>query len=172
MKRRKNLIIAFLLVASLALGIGYAAYSTTLTINGATGVSAQAIEFTEDVRFTAAVSDNEAFGTASPGDGQFATFTATGMTQQNDRVQFTYTISNYTLGEVNIEITTRPTSSGNTDGLFAVTTALSATTIPAATDESNPGQITATVTVVLNQTVTEAVDNFDWLIEYTATSAE
>ena len=172
MKRRKNLIIAFLLVASLALGIGYAAYSTTLTINGITGVSEDAIEFTQDVQFTTASSDNEAFGTADIGNGQVASFETTGMTQYNDRVQFTYTILNNSEFDVNIEITTRPikTSGENltTSGapLFTVTTALGANSIPA-------GQsITATVTVVLNENVTAVVPDIGWQIEYTATSVD
>jgi hypothetical protein len=48
-----------------------------------------------------------------------------------------------------------------------VTTALSASTIA-----KNGGTITATVTVVLNETVTAAIDPINWVIEYTATSIE
>ena len=164
MKRRKNLVLALLLVASLVLGIGYAAYTTTLTINGTAGVSAEALEFTEDVVFTAASSNNTAFGTAAF-SGDTATFETRGMTRAQERVQFTYTITNNSDFDVNIDITTTPTTS-NGASKFSVTTALGAHTIPAG------GSISATVTVVLNETVEEPVEDTAYVIRYTATSVE
>lgn len=163
--KKRTAIIAFVLAAVLLMGVGYAAYSTTLAIHGTTSVSAEAIEFTEDVRFTNVTSSNTAFGTATIGDGQTATFTASGMTAYNDRVQFTYTIVNNSDSDVNIEISTHPTPASNSK--CTVTTALSSNTIA-----KNGGTITATITVVLNETVTAAVDPINWTIEYTATSAE
>ena len=163
MKNRRNTIIAFMLVAVLAMSVGFAAYSTTLAIHGTTSVSAEALEFTEDVQFTSAASSNEAFGTATIGDGQTATFNVSGMTQYNDRVQFTYTITNNSDYDVNIEISTHPTPA--TASKCTVTTALSANTIA-----KQGGTITATVTVVLNENVTQAIDPINWTIEYTATS--
>ena len=160
--RKRTAIIAFVLAAVLLMGVGYAAYSTTLSIKGTTSVSAEALEFTEDVQFTSATSSNEAFGTATIGDGQNADFTVSGMTQYNDRVQFTYTITNNSTYDVNIEITTHPTPASTSK--CTVTTALSANTIVAG------GNITATVTVVLNETVTTVQDPINWTIEYTATS--
>jgi hypothetical protein len=165
MKNRRITLIAFMLVAALTMGIGFAAYSTTLAIHGTTEVSAEALEFTEDVRFTKAVSSREAFGTATIGDGQTATFKVFGMTQYNDRVQFTYTITNNSDYDVNIEITTDPTPAATSK--CTVTTALSSNTIA-----KNGGTITATVTVVLNETVTQVVNPISWEIKYTATSAE
>lgn len=164
MKNRRNTIIAFMLVAVLAMSVGFAAYSTTLAINGTTSVSQEALDFTEDVQFTAAASSNEAFGTASIGDGQTATFNVSGMTQYNDRVQFTYTITNASTYDVNINITTHPTPA--TASKCTVTTALSANTIAAG------ASITATVTVVLNETVTTVQNPISWTIEYTATSVD
>ena len=165
MKNRRIVLIAFMLVSVCLMGIGFAAYSTTLAINGTTAVSAEAVEFTEDVQFTSVTSSNEAFGTATVGDGQTATFTVDGMTAYNDRVQFTYTITNGSDFDVNIEITTHPTPA--TPSKCTVTTALSANTIA-----KQGGTITATVTVVLNENVTEAVDPINWTIEYTATSID
>ena len=162
MKNRRIVLIAFMLVSVCLMGIGFAAYSTTLAINGTTAVSAEAVEFTESVQFTSVTSSNEAFGTATIGDGQTATFTVDGMTAYKDRVQFTYTIKNASTYDVNIDITTHPTPA--TPSKCTVTTALSANTIAAG--ES----ITATVTVVLNETITAAIDPINWTIEYTATS--
>ena len=167
MKRRKNLIIAFLLIASLALGIGYAAYTTTLTINGQAGVSSEAIEFTNDVVFIECSSSNDAFGTASLVDEQTASFITTGMTQAQERVQFTYVIANNSDTAVSVTISTHPSTS-DTSNTFSVTTSLGGdpVEIPAG------GRINASVTVVLNQTVTSPVENIEYLIRYTATSVE
>ena len=164
MKNRKIVVIAFMLAAILTIGIGYAAYSTTLAIHGPTAVSAEALEFTEDVQFTAVTSSNEAFGRATVGDGQTATFTVDGMTQYNDRVQFTYTITNGSAYDVTIDISTHPTPASASK--CTVTTALSANTITAG------DSITATVTVVLNETVTTVQDPINWTIEYTAVSVD
>lgn len=164
MKKRRIIILAFMLIAVMVVGVGFAAYSTTLAINGTTSVSAAALEFTEDVQFTSVTSSNEAFGRATIGDGQSATFTVDGMTAYNDRVQFTYTIKNNSTYDVDIEISTHPTPASASK--CTVTTALSANTIPAS------GSITATVTVVLNETVTHAIDPINWTIEYTATSVD
>ena len=165
MKNRRITLIAFMLVAALTMGIGFAAYSTTLAIHGTTAVSAEALKFTEDVQFINASSSNEAFGKADVGDGQTATFTVSGMTQYNDRVHFTYTIINNSDYDVNIDITTHPTPAATSK--CTVTTALSSNTIT-----KQGGTITATVTVVLNETVNQVVDPINWTIEYTAISAE
>ena len=164
MKNRKMILVAFMLVAVLVMGIGFAAYSTTLAIHGTTSVSAEALEFTKDVQFTNVTTSNAAFGTATIGDGQNATFTVSGMTAYNDRVQFTYTIVNNSDFDVNIDITTTPTPA--TTSKCTVTTALSSHTIP------KDGSITATVTVVLNENVTTVQDPINWTIEYTATSVD
>ena len=163
MKNRKIVLIAFMLIATLTMGIGFAAYSTTLAIHGTTAVSAEAIEFTQDVQFAGAVSSNEAFGTAT-GTGQVATFTVDGMTAYNDQVTFTYTIVNGSDYPVNIAITTIPTPA--TPSKCTVSTALSAETIAAG------GSITATVVVVLTEDVNTVTDPINWTIEYTATSVE
>jgi hypothetical protein len=117
------------------------------------------------VQFTAVTSSNKAFGTATVGDGQNATFTVNGMTAYNDRVQFTYTITNNSDYDVSIDISTHPTPASTSK--CTVTTALSSNTIA-----KQGGTITATVTVVLNEDVTQVIDPINWTIEYTATSVE
>lgn len=151
-----------MLVAVLTMGIGFAAYSTTLAIHGTTAVSAEAIEFTEDVQFTHATTSNEAFGTATA-TGQTATFTVSGMTAYNDTVTFTYTITNGSAYTVNIAISTNPTPA--TPSKCTVSTALSSNTIAAG------DSITATVVVVLTEDVNTVTAPINWTIEYTATSA-
>jgi len=164
MKKRRIIILAFMLIAVMVVGIGFAAYSTTLAIHGTTAVSAEALQFTNDVQFVDASSDNEAFGTAEA-NGQTASFTVNGMTAYNDRVTFTYTIMNNSDYDVNIAITTHPTPASPSK--CSVTTMLSSDTIA-----KNGGTITATVIVVLNEDVTQAIAPINWTIEYTATSVE
>lgn len=164
MKRRKNLIIAFLLIASLALGIGYAAYTTTLTVNGTVGVSQEAIDFTNDVIFTNAVSDNTALGTADY-SADVATFEALGMTKKGERVHFTYEISNNSDFDVTIAVSTTPITSAP-DSKFTVTTTLASDTI------AKGGKTTATVVVVLNEDVTTPLDPITYVTKYTAVSVD
>lgn len=164
MKNRRIVLVAFMLASALVMGIGFAAYSTTLSINGTTAVSPEAVEFTNDVQFASVTSSNEAFGTAAV-NGQTASFAVDGMTAYNDRVQFTYTIINNSDYDVNIEISTHPTPASTSK--CTVTTALSSSTIA-----KSGGTITATVTVVLTENITQAIDPINWTIEYTATSID
>ena len=165
MKNRRFVIVAFMLVAVLTMSIGFAAYSTTLAIHGTTAVSAEAIEFTEKVIFIDAESSNVAYGTAAVADdGKSASFAVTGMTERNETVQFTYTIENTSDYDVSIEITTHPTPAKASK--CTVTTSLGSNIIP------KNSTITATVSVVMNETVTTVQNPIAWTIEYTALSIE
>lgn len=164
--RRRNLIVVFLLISSLVLGVGYAAYTTTLTVNGAAGVSAEAIEFTNQVVFTSAESSRNEFGTAAvDADGQTATFLVKGMTEAQQSVQFTYKIENNSTYPVNIVVSTEPTTT-NTESKFTVTTSLRDSAISAG------GFTYATVTVVLKEDVNVPLSNTSYVIRYTATSID
>ena len=162
MKNRKTVIIAFLLVAALVLGIGYAAYSTKLFINGTAEVASEAIAFTNAVTITNAESSDPTYGTASEGDGQYATFEVFGMTQKDQRVTFTYTITNNSDVAVKVNCTTLPTTTA-ANSIFSVVQGMhSEVTIPA-----SGGTADVTVTVVLTQDVAAAVDPVAYTMEYT-----
>lgn len=167
MRKKKNCVVVLLLVATLVLGIGYAAYTTTLTVNGQVGVSADVLDFTESVLFSTATTDNAAFGSASVlAGGQKATFETTGMTRAGETVEFTYVIVNKSEEtDVNIEISLYPTTTA-VDSKFTVTTALASDTIPA------KGSTTATVTVVLREDVEVDLDDVAYELKYTATSID
>ena len=168
MKNRKTIIVGFILVACMIMGVGYAALSTTLRIDGQASVSAEAIEFTENVIFTAAKTDAPTFGTAAVNDGnQSATFTVTGMTRKDDAVHFTYTITNKSDHDVNLAVTIAPTTTA-LDSKFTVTQSLAAGNHLVASEAS----IDVVVTVKLNEDVNAAVDPVNYVIEYTATSVE
>ena len=57
MKNRKSIVVAFLLVAVMLLGVGYAALTDILDITGSADINQSAAEeaFNEDVYFTGAV---------------------------------------------------------------------------------------------------------------------
>jgi hypothetical protein len=67
MKNRKVVVIAFLVIAAMMLGIGYAALTDTLDITGSADVNVSDLEkeFEEDIYFSAAVPNNGAPDTAS-----------------------------------------------------------------------------------------------------------
>lgn len=97
MKRRRTLVISLLLVAALCLGIGYAALSDTLDIEGSATVNQSAAEdaFDEDIYFSAAVA-NETGNTADvdDADNDKASFSANTLKTKGDKVTFTFTIQN------------------------------------------------------------------------------
>jgi len=164
MKNRRIVLIAFMLVAVLTMGIGFAVYSTTLAINGTTAVSAEAVEFSQEVKFLSATSENEAYGRASvAADGKTAGFEVFGMSSAGSEVAFTYVVSNASEYDVNFAITTHPTPA-RTDANFTVTSAQSTSLIPAG------GSATVTVTVALYEDVNAVVNPISWTMEYTAIS--
>ena len=97
MKNRRNVVVAFLVVAVMLLGIGYAALSDTLDITGSADVNQSAAEeaFNEDIYFSAAVA-NETGNTASVNadNNDKASFTAATLKGKGDKVTFTFTIAN------------------------------------------------------------------------------
>ena len=167
MKNRKTILVAFVLVACMLIGVGYAELMTTLAIKGTAGVSAEAINFAQSVVFKSADSDNEAYGTAEvvTGDNQRATFTVTGMTRKDDAVHFTYVVFNNSDVDVNLSVTIAPTTTA-ANPKFTVTQSLAG-----GNHEIKAGQTKdIIVTVKLNEDVTAAVDPITYIIEYTATS--
>ena len=83
MKNRKFAVVAFLLVAVLVLGVGYAALTTNLNIDGGATVSVEGAQssYADDIKFTAVSTpdaDDPAY-TASIGDGKTAEFSITGL---------------------------------------------------------------------------------------------
>ena len=156
MKNRKTVVVAFLLVAAMLLGVGYAALTDVLDINGSATINQSAAEdaFDMDVYFSAAVA-NEEGNTASvnSNDNDKASFTVNTLKGKGDKATFTFTITNN--GDVDAEVT--PTL-GATDGnsnpeYFAVTSDWNgqAKTIAAG------GSMTYTVTIELLKTPTETI---------------
>ena len=177
MKNRKTVIVAFLLIAVMLLGIGYAALTDTLTIigNAHIDIGAANNSFDEKVYFSAAEATSTT-GTGATADvvsfnADDATFTANKLAVKGEKSVFTFTIKNDS--NVDAKVTVNPTklsgvdnpSNSNTDK-FTVSYDLSSDTIT-----SNGGTITVTVTVEVVNPITSAT-SATFGIEYTVTTVE
>ncbi len=178
MKNRKTVVVAFLLVAVMLLGIGYAALTDTLTIIGNAHIDVDTANktFDEKIYFSAA----EATSTTGSGttadiasfNADDATFTANKLATVGEKSIFTFTITN----------------DSNVDAVISIAdTKLSGSENPS---NSNPqkftveysypqgmniakqgGTITVVVTVTVKEPVTSAT-SATFGIELTATSVD
>ena len=170
MKNRRNVVIAFMIVAVMLLGIGYAALSDTLDITGSADVNQSAAEeaFNEDIFFSAAVA-NETGNTASVNadNNDKASFTANTLKGKGDKVTFTFTITND--GDVAADVTPKLNATlGNTNTeYFSITSDWGG----AAKTLDAHSEITYTVTVELLKTPTETISG-SFLIELVAVSVD
>ena len=109
MKKRRTTIIALLLIAALALGIGYAAITDTLNIGGNATVKPHQKNFV--VVFDENVVENKCTAIVQT-DPTVATFTTTQLEQGGDTASATFTVRNdspeysATIGAPSISITT------------------------------------------------------------------
>lgn len=153
--KRRTLIISFLLIAALALGIGYAALTDVLDIQGTTEVNQSAAEesFNHDIYFSAVSEADDGSYTAqiNTDNSDKASFTVTGLKDKNDAVSITFTISN--VGDLDAVVTPKLLQNSNPD-YFSITSDWQSTaqTIAARTTKD----ITITVTLLELPTVTQA----------------
>lgn len=170
MKNRKFVVVAFLLVAVLLLGVGYAALTDVLDITGSADVNQSAAEeaFNEDIHFSAAVANQDGNTASVNGDNNDkASFTANTLKGSEDTATFTFTIVN----EGDLDATVTPTlnaTAGNTKPeYFSITSDWDG---KSKTLEAG-GSLTYTVTVTLRETPTETISG-SFLIELTAVSVD
>ena len=170
MKNRRNVVIAFMIVAVMLLGIGYAALSDTLDITGSADVNQSAAEeaFNEDIFFSAAVA-NETGNTASVNadNNDKASFTANTLKGKGDKVTFTFTIKND--GDVAATVTPKLNATlGNTNTeYFSIVSDWDGAT----KDLAAHSEITYTVTIELLKTPTVTISG-SFLVELTAVSVD
>lgn len=148
MKNRKTVIVAFLLVAALLLGVGYAAVTNVLDIQGSVSVSASDAEkeFNEDIYFTGVVVDSALKDAVSASDNlgytanintnnnDKAQFTVTGIAKTNDSETITYRIKNDSVHDATVSLKGAVTNTNSTDFSFDYyfgTEDVKSTTIPA-----------------------------------------
>jgi cytochrome oxidase Cu insertion factor (SCO1/SenC/PrrC family) len=170
MKNRRNVVIAFMIVAVMLLGIGYATLSDTLDITGSADVNQSAAEeaFNEDIFFSGAVA-NEKGNTASinADNNDKASFTASTLKGKDDVVTFTFTIEN--AGDVDATVTPKlNATAGNTNAeYFEITSDWNGQ----AKDLAAHSTIDYTVTVKLLKTPTETISG-SFIIELVAVSKD
>jgi hypothetical protein len=178
MKNKRTVVVAFLLVAAMLLGVGYAALTDTLTIIGNAHIDVDTANktFDEKVYFSAATATSTT-GTGTTADiasysTDDATFTANKLAVVGEKSVFTFTITN----------------DSNVDAIISVgATKLSGDTNPSnsnaqkfTVDYSYPdgmniakqgGTIDVVVTVTVKEPVTSAT-SATFGIELTATSVD
>ena len=178
MKNRKTVVVAFLLVAVMLLGVGYAALTDTLTIIGNAHIDLDVANKTFDER----IYFSDAQVTSSTGTGTTAdiasftaddaTYTVNKLAIKGEESVFTFTITNVSNVDAAITVGTNKLSgdvnpsNSNTDK-FEVSYAYPQGTTVA----KDGGTITVVVTVKLKEVVTSAT-SATFGIELTATSVE
>jgi len=125
MKKRRTLIIALLLVAALALGVGYAVVSTELTVTGSISNSPETINVvytTGSVMLGEGTAAAEAASSVICNEGaQSATFAAAGLTKATEKVVASFTVVNKNNYDVKMKT---PTILSETDAseMYTITT--------------------------------------------------
>ena len=176
MKNRRITIVAFLLIAALTLGFGYAAVTNVLDIQGSASVSATAAEaeFNENVYFSGVKKGDELVQSIVAGDNlgytanintnnnDKAQFTVTGLEKSGDKYSITFVIQNDSAFDAKVSVKTN-TNTNSTN--FAFTNSLASNTIAAG------GSVEVTVTVALISELTSAASG-SFVIELDVTAGE
>ena len=143
MKKNRTIIISLLLIAALALGIGYAATTGKLNIEGVVSTQQQTFE----VKFTAYETVSSSTGvTGVPGTlpDKTVSFTVNGMSKANDTITGRFTITNENEFPMYL---TGITVNNATENVFSVSTTLDNVA-------TNPVTIAAGATTTVEVTVT------------------
>ena len=178
MKNRKFIVVAFLLVAVMLLGVGYAALSDTLIIIGNAHIDiGQANDtFDEKIYFSAAEATSSS-GTGSKDDvasytEDDATFTANKLAVMGETSVFTFTITNDSNVDALISVSeTKLSGVENPSNSNADKFTVEYTYPDGMTVAKNGGTIDVVVTVTVAEPVTAAT-SATFGIELTATSVD
>lgn len=178
MKNKKKVVVAFLLVAVLLLGVGYAALTDTLTIIGNAHIDVDTANktFDEKIYFSAAEATSST-GTGTKDDvashsDDDATYTANKLATVGEKSIFTFTITNDSNVDALISVAATKLSgdtnpSNSNDDKFTVEYAYP----DGMTIAKNGGTIDVVVTVTVKEPVTSAT-SATFGIELTATSVD
>ena len=178
MKNRKIVVVAFLLIAVLLLGVGYAALTDTLTIIGNAHIDVDTANKTFDERiYFSAAEATSSTGTGTTADtasytADDATYTANKLAIKGEKSVFTFTITNVSNVDAEITVNTKKLSGDNNPSNSNTEKFTVEYSYPdGMTIAKNGGTITVVVTVTLKEVVTSAT-SATFGIELTATSKE
>ncbi len=178
MTNRKTIVVAFMLIAVMVLGVGYAAVSDTLDIQGTADISSTGAGevLNEDIYFTGVMKGDTMVDAISAGDN--LGYTAHINSQDNDMAHFTISSLSSTASEAVIityvvkndstnDVTLEKKNSSTTEAIFTVETELDAGTKTLAAGSTT----TVWVKVYLNDDPTDAVTSA-FVFGFTATPVE
>lgn len=172
MKTKRTAIVAFLLCAIMAIGIGFAAISKNLEINGNANLGMDSTGFS--VAFVQA--DCSATGTDGTstivvgGDSTVATFTVNGLKNAGDTVTGTFTVKNTSSQNYNAILGTPSVAFGTGENAYKTHIDVS-TTGPVKTTLAQGETTTFTVTVELVKVINDASAQVTFMVLTQATSA-
>ena len=178
MKNRKFIVVAFLIVAVMLLGVGYAALTDTLTIIGNAHIDVDTANktFDEKVYFSASAASSST-GTGTEDDvashtADDATFTAHKLATVGEKSVFTFTITNDSNVDAVISVnTTKLSGAANPSNSNSDKFTVEYSYPDGMTIAKNGGTIDVVVTVTVREPVTSAT-SATFGIELTATSVE
>lgn len=178
MKNRKFIVVAFLLVAVMLLGVGYAALSDTLTIIGNAHIDVDTANktFDEKVYFSDAKASSST-GTGTTADvvsysADDATYTANKLATVGEKSVFTFTITNDSNVDATISVnTTKLSGDANPSNSNSDKFTVEYSYPDGMTIAKNGGTIDVVVTVTVAEPVTSAT-SATFGIELTATSVD
>ena len=162
MKKKRTGILGVLL-AVLALGIGYAVVNAiTLTITGSGTISSVAENFKVEYTNVAVANKSSNVTTTQSVSGTTGSFTVTGMTKKGDYAEFTFTITNSSQG-LSAVLGTPAIASGYNSEYFTVTSTTNSPTTLTSTGATN----TTTQTVRVEAAKTPTADQTSGTITIT-----
>ena len=178
MKNRKFIVVAFLIVAVMLLGVGYAALTDTLTIIGNAHIDVDTANktFDEKVYFSDAKASSST-GTGTTADvvsyaSDDATYTANRLATVGEKSVFTFTITNDSNVEALISVnTTKLSGDANPSNSNSDKFTVEYSYPDGMTIAKNGGTIDVVVTVTVAEPVTSAT-SATFGIELTATSVD
>ena len=172
MKTKRTAVVAFLLCAIMAIGIGFAAISKNLEISGNANLGMDATGFSvEFVQSGCETDDGDVSSIVISGDPTVATFTVNGLKKAGDKVVGTFTIKNTSSEKYDVLLGEPSISFGT--GAFVDYIEVTKTN-PVLTRLSNEGAnstTTFTITVELKKVINDASAQVTFVVLISATSA-
>lgn len=169
MKTKRTAVVAFLLCAIMAIGIGFAAISKNLEINGNANLGMDATGFS--VAFVnGETDDNHVSEINITGDATVATFTVNGLKKAGQTVVGTFTIENTSSELYDAILGTPSVAFGTGENPYREYVEVTASA-PASNRLAKGATTTFTVTVTLKKVINDASAQVTFMVLTTATSA-